>query len=81
MYDITWFPLDVERPSTQQVIEFCSANGVDLVWDGLDRLHTSSPGKLEFFDKLKSLMSNGNTNLWKILSRDIDLYRRVVTKI
>jgi len=78
MYDMTWFPLDLDTSSKQQLDEFCNQHGISLNWN-LDYVtHSSDSEKINFFNNMKFLLGDGNHIFWRLFAKDIDLYNNVV---
>jgi hypothetical protein len=79
MYDILWIPIDKESLGKEKVVSFLKINNISLNWDNhQSKIHESNLEKLKFFETVKNMLGNGNSNFWKLLSKDIDLYYHVI---
>ena len=78
MYQMTWFPLDADTSSKQQLDDFCRGHNVFLNWNFNFNLHSSNPKKINFFNNVKFLLGNGNHIFWKVFAKDMDLYNKVI---
>lgn len=81
MYDMTWIPIDVDQPSQKRVDQLCSKHNITINWPKNQKLNESPPEKLELFQQVKTKLGNGSGPLWRMLSRDIDLYHAVIADL